>query len=172
MGSIGHDDCESDGTQAQKSEALALRDVDLSTLLFDLDLERHGFGWKRWSNPWLYGSLGLFYGLPGRPLPVARQNCDQKSFAASLLLYRRIMRRSSARPAAAARYEVHLPSCGWPSGGPRVALPGHLVEPMSVRMKRGSALDLGETTMWMVLAVAGLTAACSAVFLMLSVYYR
>ena len=24
--------------------------------------QRHGFGWKRWSNAWLYGSLGLFYG--------------------------------------------------------------------------------------------------------------
>jgi uncharacterized protein (TIGR03382 family) len=43
-----------------------------------------------------------------------------------------------------------------------------------MRMKRCSASDLGGTTMWMwmVLAVAGLTAACSAVFLMLSVYYR
>jgi hypothetical protein len=39
-------------------------------------------------------------------------------------------------------------------------------------MKRGSASDLEGTTMWMVLAVAGLTAACSAVFLMLSAYYR
>jgi RNA-directed DNA polymerase len=24
--------------------------------------QRHGFGWKRWSNAWLSGSLGLFYG--------------------------------------------------------------------------------------------------------------
>jgi RNA-directed DNA polymerase len=24
--------------------------------------QRHGFGWKRWSKAWLYGSLGLFYG--------------------------------------------------------------------------------------------------------------
>ena len=24
--------------------------------------QRHGFGWKRWSNAWLYGSLGLFHG--------------------------------------------------------------------------------------------------------------
>jgi RNA-directed DNA polymerase len=24
--------------------------------------QRHGFGWQRWSNAWLYGSLGLFYG--------------------------------------------------------------------------------------------------------------
>src|SRR5713101_979717 len=22
--------------------------------------QRHGFGWKRWSNAWLYGTLGLF----------------------------------------------------------------------------------------------------------------
>ena len=22
--------------------------------------QRHGFGWKRWSNAWLYGRLGLF----------------------------------------------------------------------------------------------------------------
>ena len=24
--------------------------------------QRHGFGWKRWSKAWLYGTLGLFYG--------------------------------------------------------------------------------------------------------------
>ena len=24
--------------------------------------QRHGFGWKRWSNAWLYGTLGLFNG--------------------------------------------------------------------------------------------------------------
>jgi hypothetical protein len=23
--------------------------------------QRHGFGWKRWSKAWLYGTLGLFY---------------------------------------------------------------------------------------------------------------
>jgi RNA-directed DNA polymerase len=22
--------------------------------------QRHGFGWKRWSRHWLYGTLGLF----------------------------------------------------------------------------------------------------------------
>ena len=24
--------------------------------------QRHGFGWKRWSKAWLYGTLGLFAG--------------------------------------------------------------------------------------------------------------
>ena len=24
--------------------------------------QRRGFGWKRWSKAWLYGTLGLFYG--------------------------------------------------------------------------------------------------------------
>src|SRR5713226_5096241 len=24
--------------------------------------QRQGFGWKRWSREWLYGTLGLFYG--------------------------------------------------------------------------------------------------------------
>src|SRR5438093_6708175 len=23
--------------------------------------QRHGFGWKRWSKAWLYGTLGLFH---------------------------------------------------------------------------------------------------------------
>jgi RNA-directed DNA polymerase len=23
--------------------------------------QRHGFGWKRWSREWLYGTLGLFH---------------------------------------------------------------------------------------------------------------
>ena len=34
--------------------------------------QRHGFGWKRWSNAWLYGTLGLFAGVPSCPLTVAR----------------------------------------------------------------------------------------------------
>ena len=32
--------------------------------------QRHGFGWKRWSKAWLYGTLGLFNELPGRLLTV------------------------------------------------------------------------------------------------------
>ena len=30
--------------------------------------KRKGFGWKRWSRPWLYGELGLFNGYRVRRL--------------------------------------------------------------------------------------------------------
>src|SRR5215470_14377201 len=35
--------------------------------------QRRGFGWKRWSREWLYGTLGLFnqYHVSYRPSPTA-----------------------------------------------------------------------------------------------------
>src|SRR5499426_2617800 len=35
--------------------------------------QRRGFGWKRWSREWLYGTLGLFnqYRISYRPSPTA-----------------------------------------------------------------------------------------------------
>ena len=34
--------------------------------------QRRGFGWKRWSREWLYGTLGLFseYRVSYRPVPA------------------------------------------------------------------------------------------------------
>ena len=51
----------------------------------DACTERKGFGWKRWSRQWLYGTLGLFNRLPGAtataesaPSPIGPITLDVK----------------------------------------------------------------------------------------------